>query len=237
MDRKKHFEHYNSRFMWEAILKSLLVGLSVGFALNFIAALVTWFLPFNGFWIMIAALAAGVLISMPIFYFKAFRPTVQSNARRIDRYGLEERLITMVEYEKDESYLAQLQRQDAAEKLAAVDAHDIRIRVPKLIVIFATVAAVLGLAMSTVNILAEAGILPSGMDLVDEIVPEPEPVYVEVTYMVNEGGTIEGDEAQVVILGGETTPVIAVPDDGKTRVLASGRNVISFVGGKCDYES
>ena len=30
---------------------------------------------------------------------------------------------------------------------------------------------------------------------------------------------------------------IAVPDDGKTRVLASGRYVISFVGGKCDYES
>ena len=30
---------------------------------------------------------------------------------------------------------------------------------------------------------------------------------------------------------------IAVPDEGKTRVLASGKQVISFVGGKCDYET
>ena len=30
---------------------------------------------------------------------------------------------------------------------------------------------------------------------------------------------------------------IAVPDTGETRVLASGKNVISFVGGKCDFET
>ena len=135
MDRKKHFEHYNSRFMWEAILKSLLVGLSVGFALNFIAALVTWFLPFNGFWIMIAALAAGVLISMPIFYFKAFRPTVQSNARRIDRYGLEERLITMVEFENEDSYMLQAQRADAQAALSAMDSKRLKVTVPGAILL------------------------------------------------------------------------------------------------------
>lgn len=30
---------------------------------------------------------------------------------------------------------------------------------------------------------------------------------------------------------------IAVPDEGETRILASGKNVISFVGGKCGYET
>lgn len=30
---------------------------------------------------------------------------------------------------------------------------------------------------------------------------------------------------------------IAVPDEGETRILASGKEVISFIGGKCDYET
>ena len=214
MERKQHFEHYNSKFTWEAILRASMVGLSIGSALIFIAALVTWLVDFSGLWIMLGAFAAGFAISMPIFYFKMFRPTVESNARRIDRYGLEERLITMVEFEGDDSCMARLQRQDAAVKLAEVKAQDIRIRIPKLILILTIVAVVLGGGMTTVNLLAEAGILPSGQDFLDTIIPEPDPVYIEVTYMVYEGGTIEGDEAQVIVLGGETTPVIAVPDDG-----------------------
>jgi hypothetical protein len=163
---------------------------------------------------MMGLLAAGLLIGAVIAYFRKFRPTVVSNARRIDRYGLEERLITMVELENDDSYLARLQREDAEAKLASVDAHDIRFRIPKLIVILAVITAVLGTGMSTVNILAEAGYLPGGLEFIDNVLPDPDPVYVEVTYMVYEGGTIEGDEAQVIVLGGTTTEVIAVPDDG-----------------------
>lgn len=213
-NQKNYFEQYNSRFTWEAIFKSALVGVIIGFALNFVAAFATWFTAFNGFWVMMGLLLAGLVIGAVIAYFKAFRPTVVSNARRIDRYGLEERLITMVELESDESCLARLQREDAQAKLASVDAREIKFRFPKLIVIFAVITAVLGSGMSTVNILAEAGYLPSGMEFVDNVVPDPDPVYVEVTYMVYEGGTIEGDEAQVIVLGGNTTEVIAVPDDG-----------------------
>lgn len=214
MDSKKNAERCYSRFMWEGILKSVLAGLAVGFALNFITAFVTWFTAFSGFWLAIALLAVGTAASAPVFYFRLFRPTVMSNARRMDRYGLEERAITMVELQGDTSYLAQRQREDATEKLASVRASQIHFIIPKRLIILAVVAAVLGTAMTAVNGLAEKGILPGGRDFVDNITPAPPPVYVEVTYMVNEGGVIEGDEAQVIPLGGSTTEVIAVPDEG-----------------------
>ena len=141
MNKKNYFEQYNSRFMWEAIFKSALVGAIIGFALNFVAAFITWFTEFNGFWVMMGLLVVGLVIGAVIAYFKKFRPTVMSNARRIDRYGLEERLITMVELEEDDSCLARLQREDAEAKLSSVDARDIRFRIPKLIIIFSVITA------------------------------------------------------------------------------------------------
>ena len=208
MKKQQHFQRYQSRFIREAILRASLVGLSIGFALNFIAALVTWILPdVDGLWIMIGAFAFGFIVSMPIFYFKAFRPTVESNARRIDRYGLEERLITMVEFESDDSCMAQLQRKDAAEKLAAFESKNIKMRIPRAILILFAVAFVFGGGMTTVNLLAEAGILPSGIEWVEEMIPDPDPVYVEVTYMVSEGGVIDGDEAQVELIDSDFTDV------------------------------
>lgn len=214
MDRKKHFEKYYSRFMWEGIIKSTMYGLSVGLALGFVAALTTWFMAFNGFWLSIGLLVLGSLIAAPIFYFTLFRPTVMSNARRIDRYGLEERLVTMVDYENDPSCIAELQRRDAAEKLAEIEAKQIKIQISKLAIILLAVAVVLGGGMITVNGLATIGVLPGGLDFIDSVMPDPEPVYIEVVYMVLDGGVIEGDEVQVIEVGERTDQVVAVPDEG-----------------------
>lgn len=214
MDKKQQFKHYNARFTREALLRASMVGLSIGFFLNFIAAFVTWMLDLDELWVMFAVLAAGFAIAMPIFYFKKFRPTVESNARRIDRYGLEERLITMVEFANDESCMAQLQRRDANEKLASVRAEEIKLRIPKWVVILFAVAFVLGAGMSTVSLLAAAGILPSGQEWFETVIPEPEVQPFNVMYMVYEGGVIEGDEFQAIYPGERTTDVIAVPDDG-----------------------
>jgi hypothetical protein len=159
-------------------------------------------------------LEAGFAVAMPIFYFKKFRTTVMSNARRIDRYVLEERLVNMVEFANDDSCVAQLQRRDANEKLASVSAAEIKLRIPKWVVILFAVAFVLGAGMTTVNLLAVAGILPSGQEWFEEIIPEPEVDPFNVMYMVSEGGVIEGDEFQAIYPGERTTEVIAVADDG-----------------------
>ena len=214
MDRKKHFEKYYSRFMWESIIRSTMYGLSVGLTLGFISAFVTWFTEFNGFWMTIAIIAGGALIASPIFYFTLFRPSVTSNARRIDRYGLDERLITMLEYEGDTSYIAELQRQDAAEKLATIQPSHIKIVITTLSIVFLSVSFFFGAGMTTVNGLSTIGVLPGGLDFIDSITPDPDPVYIEVNYMVYEGGIIDGDEMQIIEAGGATTPVVAIPDDG-----------------------
>lgn len=63
---------------------------------------------------------------------------------------------------------------------------------------------------------------------IDFSLPEGSPVLIAHVKMINPFDT-------------DTTTYwwsnIAVPDEGKTRILASGKQVISFIGGKCDYET
>ena len=208
------FKNHESKLKLEAIIKSILCGLAVGFGANFVAALVTWFLPVNGIWISIVALAAVALISAPVFYFARFRPTDVTSARRIDRMGLEERLITMVEYENDDSYIAKLQREDAKRALASVDKKQIRIKISKAIVATVEAFTMLGAGMTTVNALGELGYLPSGDEIVDSVINESTK-YVTILYVVEEGGMIDGgDEEQIIVLGTNGDTVTAVADDG-----------------------
>lgn len=214
MKNNEFFPKQQSKLKREAVLRSLLSGLSVGLGANFIAALVTWLLPINGFWISIGVLVGVTLIATPIFYFKRFLPNNVTSARRIDRLGLEERLITMVELDGDETYIAKRQREDAFAALETVDSKQLKIRVSKAIIIAVAICAVLGTGMTTVNLLGEYGILPSGHELLQSLVKEKTTVYVMVTYIANKGGVIEGDEAQIVVQGSDAVSVTAVADDG-----------------------
>lgn len=89
--------------------KSLIFGLLVGFAANIVIATVSCFVKVEGLWLIsIGLLLVGTLISAPIFYFAKFRPTTKQIAARVDRqFGvIEERTITMLELENDDSYIA-----------------------------------------------------------------------------------------------------------------------------------
>lgn len=208
------FQKQQPKLKREAILRSLLSGLAVGFAANFVAAVATWFAPFDGLWICLAVLVVVTAIATPIFYAKRFRPDNTKNARRIDRLGLDERLITMVELENDDSYMAKIQRQDAEAALAAVDNKQLKIKLTKAIVIALSICTVLGAGMTTVNLLSMLGILPTGKALLEGFVEEQSLVYVSISYVAKEGGVIEGDEAQVLVQGYDASSVTAVADDG-----------------------
>lgn len=214
MDSNKQFERYYPRLRQEAILKSLLCGLAVGFSAAFVAAFITWFTPADGLWISLGVLALATLTATPIFYFKRFRPTVMNNARRIDSLGLEERLITMVEYQNDDSYIAELQRTDARAALEQVDKKQIKLHFPRKMLIALAICFVVGSGMTTITALSSAGLMPGGDDLVDAIIPDELEVYVAVSYIVEEGGTIEGEADQLVLFGENAEAVLAVADDG-----------------------
>lgn len=214
MDNKQNFQKYYNRLKWEGIIKSVVFGLIIGFAVNFVIAFITWFTPnFNGLWLAIGigiAVAAGCSV---LLYFKKFRPTTKQVAERIDRLGLEERMITMAELEKDESYIAMLQREDAKAKLKAVDSKRIKFKISAIAIAAVAVLAVSGVSMTTVTALSAEGKIASGKDLVDDIFEEPDKYY-EVSYLVEGEGYIEGDPEQVVKEGESTTSVLAVAEDG-----------------------
>lgn len=213
MDNKNYFQQQTPKLKTEAVLKSLFCSLSSGFVALFIAAFATWFAPFNGLWLSLGVFIGVTAITFPLFYFKKFYPSVLQNARRLDSLGLEERLITMVEFENDKSPITEIQRKDARNALNNFNNALLKISVPVTMIVALVASAVFGTGMTTVNVLSEFGILPDGNDIIDNINPTPIE-YVTVSYVIEEGGVLEGDEDQIIIKGTDATYVTAVADDG-----------------------
>ena len=212
MIQKKFFEKHYSRLKAQGIFKSVLCGLMIGLFATFIAAAAAWFFDFGGIWFGIG-IGAGISIICGItLYFAKFKPSVKQIAARVDRLGLEERLITMLELQNDESYLAALQRENAKEHLKKADHKKLKLRLPKAIVVLSVVATVLAGGMTTVVGLADEDIVPSGTDIVNP--EDPMESYIAITYMAEEGGEIEGESDQLILPGETTTPVVAIPEDG-----------------------
>ena len=214
MNRKQNFEKHYSRLRLEAWLLSLLWGLVLGLGCGFLTSLILWFTKLDGLILSIAAAAAVTLISTLIFYAARFRPDAVKNARRLDRLGLEERLITMVEFEKDDSVMARLQREDAKAQLEKIKPSSVRFRIPRSLAIPLLISTILYALMLTVTILSAAGILPGGDELIEDAVEEAQEVYVSVTYEVEDGGYIEGVADQLVLYGTNAEPVVAVAEEG-----------------------
>lgn len=224
MDSKQHFKRYLSKLRLEAFLKSFLSGLAVGFIANFITALITWFTPYNGLWLSLGILAGVTVVATTFFYFKKFYPSVMANARRLDRLGLEERLITMVEYENDNSYIASAQREDAKTALNAINSKSIKLSIASGIWVALLICTTLGAGMTTVSTLAVQGILPGGDEIINNLLPKEPEVFISVTYDVEGAGEIEGEQDQLILLGSNATPVTAVPEEGYVFVEWSDGN-------------
>lgn len=222
MKQKGIFEKYYSRVAREGILKAALCGIIVGFFVDFVISLACWFAN-AAVWSVYLALGIGLLagaVCAVVAYFKFFRPTTKSIAKRIDSLGLEERLITMTELENDESYIAMRQREDAKAALAKVEPKSIRIQISKTMAILSVVAFVFGSSMTTVSALTSFGFLPNPGEILHPSDGDDDE-YLSVTYTVDEGGHFyDADGASVTeidleIVQGESAPVIiAVADEG-----------------------
>ncbi len=208
---KQMFKKHYSRLLLEAVIKSALVGLAIGCAANFLAALAAWIFDFGGIWFAIGIGGGAWLIGGVLFFFLKYKPSVAETAKRVDRLGLEERMITMLELEGDDSYIATAQRENAKASIALVADRKIKLRVPKIIICLAAISFILGVSMTTVTGLADSNVIPDFDEIVEE---DPYANYIPVTYMVEEGGWIEGESDQLVEPGGSTTPVVAVAEDG-----------------------
>ncbi len=212
MIKNQQFKRHYSRLVLEAVIKSVLFGLLIGFAADFVAAVFAWVFAFGGIWFPISVGAGVAALSGVLLYFVRFKPDVKETARRVDRLGLEERMITMLELEGDDSYIATLQRENAKAHLSDVEGRKFKLRFSKALMILTAVAMVLGSSMTTVVALAENNVIPSGPDIINP--DDPFESFISVSYVADEGGIIEGETDQLIAPGADAEPVIAEAEDG-----------------------
>ncbi len=212
MMKNNLFERHYQRLVLEGILKSSLLGLMIGFCANFLVALACWIFDFGGIWLTVGTFAASAVISGAALYFVKFRPNLNEVARRVDRLGLEERMVTMLELENDDSYIATLQRENARQHLSDVDERSIRLRLSRRVIVLTVVAAIVGSSMTTVAALAHNDIIPSGGEIINP--EDPLENYVSVSYVIEEGGEVIGEADQLLLPGQDATTVVAIAEDG-----------------------
>ena len=212
MNGKELFKSHYSRLVIEGVIKSAMLGLAIGFGANFIAAFFAWMFDFGGIWFGIGIGAGVAAISGVLLYFLKFKPNEMEVARRLDRLGLEERMVTMLELKGEDSYIAELQRENARFHLNKVSNRRIRFRISKVVAIILAVAFLFASSMTTVVGLADSNIIPPG----DEVINPEDPYenHIAISYMAEEGGEIEGEADQLVAPGESTSAVVAVAQDG-----------------------
>lgn len=131
MNLNKLFRTFKQKLLLENILKSSLFALMFSAAGVFIVSLIYHIL------IRETPLKLTLLVGLGIFILSfsivfIFRyPTKKKVASRIDEIGLQERVSTMLEYRKNETEIASLQRKDAVEQIQKVSAKQMKFRLFK----------------------------------------------------------------------------------------------------------
>ncbi len=211
------FKKYHSRLAKEGLISSICHGLLIGACADFLTALGCWLFGKN---VILPSVIVGLgvtLISAIAFWMFRFRPTEKKVLRRVDSMGLEERAITMKELENEDSYVANLQRADARKKVSEVTKEQQKAAFPVFavkagVMICMIVAIAAGAGMTAVVGLTSEGVIPSpGLFGPDS---ESTEQYVNITYLVEGGGDIDGAPEQSVLIGEDGETVIAVADDG-----------------------
>lgn len=210
MNKNQNFDRFKRKLTVEALLNSTLLGLSVGFAVGGLVALICWLCGYKeGIWVALGVGAGSVLISFPLFYFLKFRPSVLETARRVDSLGLQERAVTMLEFMNDESHIAVRQREDAKRAISSANETALKTVVPAWIGIVVAVTFAFGTTFGVVGGLFRNEVLKSPI-----VNPDPMEQFVAVTYLVEDGGEIQGEADQLLLPGENATTVTAVAVDG-----------------------
>ena len=208
---------YRKRLVIEAVIKSVLFALVLGFAANLLYTFVDWLLGLKAVFIGVAIGGGVALVSGILLYFLKYRPTEKQIAQRLDALGLLERIITMNELKNDNSYMAKRQREDAAQAVSKVSTSMLKVAVSSVLVIMVAVSLVFSAGFTVAAQTADK----SGVKLIDEIINGERQEYHVISYDVDGDGVIEGEQEQEVKDGEDGEEVTAVPEDGWMFVMWS----------------
>ena len=203
---------YRKSLAKEGFIKALIWGCIIGFSAMTVLAVLFYCIGAPLVWLAPVIGIALILAGTAVLYFAKYRPTLKQVAERTDMLGLKERVITMVEMEGDTSYMAVRQREDTAVQLQKFSNRKLKLQIMLVPLIIACLLALLGISSTTVSAMSVRGAVPG----IDEFLPDSseETSLVQVMYMEEEGGHIEGEPVQIVSVGGDCTEVVAVADDG-----------------------
>lgn len=204
MDLQLYEKKLKQETFWKAALKSIQwTGI-----LGMLSALLWWLLGLSNSWIILLLCLSCFGICFVVYYTR-YRITLKEVASRIDELGLQERVITALELEGDNSYIAQRQREDTLKSLQSVDAKAVKIRFSVISLLLAITLGVCALGTSAVPVLAEMGKIPTLPQLIqkEESVP-----HYKVEFSASKGGSIWGESSQIVYEGDVALAVMAVAD-------------------------
>ena len=211
MENKQTFDKFKAKLTIEALLCTLLTSLSIGFAAGGLVSLICWLSGYkDGIWVALGVGAGLALISFPLFYILKFRPTVKKTGERVDRTGLQERAVTMLEYMDDQSYMATRQRLDAVTRIFAVSPKAIKAVIPVWVTIASISASTFGIPFGVVSALYQADTISSPT----EVYVDPMENFCAVSYIVEDGGEIVGNADQLLEPGTDAETVTAIAMDG-----------------------
>ena len=152
------------------IVKSLLLGLSLGLAAGGALLLLTNYEIITLSQIYILPIAIGVLLLAGVGTYFLIRSSDKRTAAGLDkRYSLEERVQTMLQYKDEQGAIYELQRKDAEEALSAAKTASFTLR---------------GLWIYILSFVLGAAVLTSGIIFKPE--PPPPPPEIEVPFSLSE---------------------------------------------------
>lgn len=113
---------FYQRIKRQKTTKYILVSLIVSFVLLLVTHLIVWLTGVGKpFFISVPLSICSGLIYFIIVYKHKVNPSMSFVAQQIDKLGLEERVLTMVEMEGSESFIAKKQREDTLKALKSID--------------------------------------------------------------------------------------------------------------------
>lgn len=146
---------FKRKLTLEALLKSFIIGCVSGLMLSVPVSIISFITVYNALWIALVVFALGTAGFTALSYFRYYRTNVKKTAARVDGVGLEERVVTMLEFADRNDAIAVRQREDARRALQNVEPKHIKIPFPKLPVIVLAATAVVAICMmvaSTVHV-------------------------------------------------------------------------------------
>ena len=163
----ENFNKFKNKIVLEILLKCIIAGFSVGLIAFSIPLIIIKIkgIEFNVIYLVLIALAVMLLI-VGLGYL-VLRPNKVRIAKRLDKeFNMNEKVQTMVEFEKEEGFMIELQREDTLSILSNISVKNLSMRFSIILLVLLVISCACGVTAFAIPAYEET-----------PIVETPEPTY------------------------------------------------------------